>query len=223
TGPLYLQIDSAAKFVIDNVKTNVTIEGLFRKEEPEIPYEAIREVITYAVVHRCYQMSSSPISVGVYDNIVEVISPGLLPDGLTVEEAVSGCRCHRNRALSEFFIAVKMMEGWGSGLRRAFDQCLSHGLAEPELDTVGENIRITIYRRGVKPTVSNGILPLDDFQKAILKVLAENPSLTLPEVAAMLKVSPATVNKAVKALKASDRLSREGSNKKGRWVVHSRI
>lgn len=222
-GPLFDQIACAVRYVMDSIKTMVRLNDIRRIEEPEIPLEVIREAIVNAVVHRCYSITSSPIFISVYDESVEIVSPGLLPDGISVEEAVNGSRRHRNRALADFFIAMGLMEGWGSGLQRVFKLCYNYGLCRPTLKQIGEDLVLTLYRQGARPIDKDVVLPLTDLQKKLLEVVSDNCDLTLPEIAEILKVSVPTVSNSVKILKEMGRLSRSGSRKTGKWVVHKSV
>ncbi|MDR0334812.1 MAG: putative DNA binding domain-containing protein, partial [Methanomassiliicoccaceae archaeon] len=81
TGPIIEQLDDAVGFVLDHTNLGAEIKGLYRKDISEMPMEAVREIITNAVVHRSYSMSGSPIFVAVYDDRIEVTSPGMMPFG----------------------------------------------------------------------------------------------------------------------------------------------
>ena len=90
-GPLCEQIDGAYKFVLNYLSMAVKINGIVHKEKYELPHKAIRELIINAVIHRNYQMSSS-IQVAVYDDRVEISSPGSIYGYLTLEEAWKAVR-----------------------------------------------------------------------------------------------------------------------------------
>ena len=85
-------------------------------ESYELPPEAIREAIGNAVTHRNY-MDNACIQVCVYDNRVEITSPGTL-FGLTIEMMKSGQSRIRNTAIAEAFSRMYVIEGWGTGVRR---------------------------------------------------------------------------------------------------------
>lgn len=86
-GCLYEQIEQAYQFVLRHINLKATIEGLVRKEEYEVPVSAIREMIVNAICHRNYMVPSC-IQVAIYDNRIEVTSPGALYGDLTLEEAI---------------------------------------------------------------------------------------------------------------------------------------
>ncbi|MCI6997934.1 MAG: putative DNA binding domain-containing protein, partial [Eubacterium sp.] len=88
-GPIYTQIEEAVDFVLRNIRLGATIDGLVRKEKYELPPEAIREMIINAHCHRNL-LDESCIQVAVYDDRLEVTSPGGLYNGLTYEEVMNG-------------------------------------------------------------------------------------------------------------------------------------
>lgn len=75
TGPIYKQIESAVEFVLRNIRLGATIDGLVRRENYELPVEAIREMIINAHCHRNLS-DESCIQVAIYDDRLEVTSPG---------------------------------------------------------------------------------------------------------------------------------------------------
>lgn len=89
TGPIWEQIDEAFQFVLRNIHLGATIVGIYRQDIYEIPPEAIRELIINAAVHRSY-LDHGNIQVAIYDNRLEITSPGKLPMGQTLERMKEG-------------------------------------------------------------------------------------------------------------------------------------
>ncbi len=144
-GPLCEQIDGAYKFVLNYLSMAVEINGIVRKERYELPPKAIRELIINAVIHRNYQMSSS-VQVAVYDDRVEISSPGSIYGSLTLEEALSGRSSVRNRTLARTLEKIDVVEGWGTGFKRIFSQCDEYGVKRPEFLEIGDMLRVNFYR-----------------------------------------------------------------------------
>ena len=116
-GPLYQQIDNAYQFVLRHINKGTEINGIVRTDAYELPVRAIREAIVNAVTHRSY-LDDSCIQLSIYDDRIEVYSPGRLYGGLDVEEALKGKSKCRNAAVSEAFYYMGIIEGWGTGLNR---------------------------------------------------------------------------------------------------------
>ena len=134
TGPLWEQIDEAFQFVLRNIHLGATIVGIYRQDIYEIPPDAIRELIINAMVHRSY-LDHGTIQVAVYDNRLEITSPGKLPMGQTMERMKEGYSKIRNEALAHAFAYMNLIEHWGSGIPR-----------EPEFIGGEVDLRINIYR-----------------------------------------------------------------------------
>jgi predicted HTH transcriptional regulator len=131
TGPLYEQIDEALKFVLRNIKLGATIKGVYRSESFELPVEAIREMIVNAHCHRNFN-DDSCVQVALYDNRLEVTSPGGLYNGLTFENAMNGHSRLRNRSIANVFCQIGLIESWGTGLRRIKSLAAEFELPVPE-------------------------------------------------------------------------------------------
>lgn len=145
-GPLYAQLENAYQFVLKHINLSAKIEGLHRKESYELPVRTIRELITNAVVHRSY-LDESCIQVCVYDDRIEVTSPGMLYGGLDMQSAKSGKSKCRNTAIAESFRYMGLIEAWGTGIPRMIKECREYGLREPVFEELGDSIRVTLFRK----------------------------------------------------------------------------
>lgn len=94
-------------------------------------------------------MDDSCIQVSIYDDRVEVYSPGMLYGGLDLEEALRGKSKCRNAAISEAFHYMKIIEAWGTGLGRIRNSCREYGLKEPVIEESGNGFRVVFYRKMV--------------------------------------------------------------------------
>ena len=145
-GPLYEQLEDAYQFVLKHINLSAKIEGLHRKESYELPVRTIRELITNAVVHRSY-LDESCIQACVYDDRIEVTSPGMLYGGLDMQSAKSGKSKCRNTAIAESFRYMGLIEAWGTGIPRMIKECREYGLREPVFEELGDSIRVTLFRK----------------------------------------------------------------------------
>lgn len=148
TGSIYKQIEEATAFVLRNIRLGAIIEGLVRKESYELPVEAIREMIVNAHCHRNLT-DASCVQVAVYDDRLEVTSPGGLYNGLTYEEIMSGHSKLRNRAIANVFNQMGLVEAWGTGIRRIKEAAKSYGLPSPEILAFDNMFRVNLYRNQI--------------------------------------------------------------------------
>ena len=145
TGPLWEQIDEAFQFVLRNIHLGATIVGIYRQDIYEIPPDAIRELIINAVMN-CSYLQSSHIQVAIYDDRLEITSPGGLMPGVTLDKMREGYSKIRNRALAHAFSYMNLIEAWGSGIPKLLEAMKEYGLREPEFQDLEIGFRINLYR-----------------------------------------------------------------------------
>ncbi|MCE2395178.1 putative DNA binding domain-containing protein [Candidatus Poribacteria bacterium] len=115
----------------------------------EVPEIALEEAVVNALVHRDYLISSS-IRVFIFDNCIEIISPGKLPNTATVESIRAGIQIVRNPVLISFVPKIGIpYRGLGSGVPRMIEECRKADLPEPKFieDKVAETFTVVFDRR----------------------------------------------------------------------------
>ena len=116
--PVHAAIEPAMAFIKKKIAPGATIGKIYPEDRWEYPLEAIREALVNAVIHRDYAASRADIKVAIYDDMLEITSPGPLPDTLPVEELGTGRSEIRNRVLAPIFKDLKLIEAWGSGIQK---------------------------------------------------------------------------------------------------------
>ena len=225
-GDIVTQLDAAYEYVLRNIHMSSEINGLYRADIYELPTDCIREMICNAVVHRSYLHPSS-IQVAVYDDRVEVTSPGMLFGSLRVEDIREGISIPRNRALVYAFTYMNIMEHWGSGIPRIIRRCKELGLEEPGLMEIAGSFRINMFRfrdktRICKSTdkvristdkVRISTDKLNDNYKKIVQYIEERGAITNKEVQSLLNVKDSRALKILKELVVAGVLKKEGKFK----------
>ena len=226
-GPVYEQIEKAVDFVLRNIRLGATIEGLVRKEKYELPPEAIREMIVNAHCHRNF-LYESCIQVAVYDDRLEVTSPGGLYNGLTYEELMSGHSRIRNKGIANVFSQMGLVESWGSGIRRILDAAKDYDLAEPVFQEFDNMFRVELFRsvspmyhrRNIGETSEkHRICELNDTQEKILELLSEDSKLSAAKLSEKIGIASRNIEMNIKTLKDKGILIRHGSPKNGYWEI----
>lgn len=119
------------------------IEGAERKNVEKIPEAAFREAIANALIHRAWDIESQ-IRVLMFDDRIEVISPGGLPSGITEDEYLSGkISVLRNRNLANVFYRLGFVEIFGTGITR-IKQLYESALRKPDFEVSENTIRIML-------------------------------------------------------------------------------
>ncbi len=113
-------LNDAESFIRNNSKNPWTIRGMRREEHTDYPYRAVREVLVNAMIHRDYQIIGAEIHVDMYDDRLEVTSPGGMLSGRKIQELdlrrVPSMR--RNEIIADFFGRLHYMDRRGSGIGR---------------------------------------------------------------------------------------------------------
>ncbi len=163
-GPLCEQIDNAYKFVLNHLHMAIEINGIVHTEHYELPAQAIRELIINAAIHRNYQQAAS-IQVAVYDDRVEISSPGSWYGTLTLEEALSGRSSIRNQTLARTLEKIDVLEGWGSGFKRILALCANYDVQKPEFLEIGDLLRVNFYRPSYKERADKSAIKHEGMHK----------------------------------------------------------
>jgi ATP-dependent DNA helicase RecG len=171
----------------------ISYKGLQRVESWEYPYEAIREVILNAIVHRDYM--GAPIQISVYDDKMIVWNEGSLPEDLTFEDLKRkhSSRPH-NPILASTFFKGGLIEAWGRGTIKIINECKKAGLPEPIIEYSSGGISVTILKNqfNEKILIEKG---LSIRQIKAIKYLKENKSITNKIYQEICEVSKATATR----------------------------
>ena len=144
-GPLWKQVEEAVQFVLRNIRMGCRLEGVYRQDIYELPPDSIRELIVNAVMN-CSYIQNSNIQVAIYDDRLEITSPGGLLPGVTIELMKEGFSKIRNRSLANAFAYMNLVEAWGSGIPKLMQAMQEYGLREPEFIDMEVAFRINLYR-----------------------------------------------------------------------------
>jgi len=145
-GKLGGQIERTENVLKDYLRSKTKIEG-FKKEVPrfEIPIESLREAVINAVAHRNYQLPSQ-IRIFIFDNRIEIISPGKLPNTVTVENIRFGFPLHRNPLIVSFLAKEHRMTEIGTGIPRMIRLLREHTGKEPDFEERNQEFIVRIWR-----------------------------------------------------------------------------
>ena len=238
TGPIWEQIDEAFQFVLRNIHLGATIVGIYRQDIYEIPPDAIRELIINAMVHRSY-LDHGTIQVAVYDNRLEITSPGKLPMGQTMERIKEGYSKIRNEALAHAFAYMNLIEHWGSGIPRIIYKVKAAGLREPEFIGGKIDLRINIYRgqvdgtivdlndpnAAVKPPVNRretaDKMPANEQEQQIYKYVSENVGITTAQAMKLLGIKQRRAREILVKMVENGWLKKEGASRSTIYVKNT--
>ena len=196
-----------------HINQSAKIEGLVRNDKYELPTGAIREMIVNAQVHRNY-MDNSSVQIAIYDDRLEVSSPGSLYGGLTLEEIVCGKSKIRNKVIAEIFNKMDLIEQWGTGIQRIINRAKEYGLPKPEFMEIGETFRVNLYRKKAdkKPIKVNR-------ENLIMAYIKENGSISNMEARQILNLAESTTKRFLKNMVNEGLLLEKGERKSRIYVL----
>lgn len=159
TGNIYTLLDAAMAFFFKHLSLSGKIEGLYREEELEIPYKALRECCTNAFCHRLYHRPGSSVGIAIYDDRVEIENSGTFPPDITMEKLLSGHNSEpQNLIIANVLYKSEVLESWGRGIGLMISECRRVGIPAPEFHTDGNSVwvifRYTRKTVGYNPTVT---------------------------------------------------------------------
>ena len=148
---LLIVMDEFENFFRKNTRSGFYIEGTKRVNIDEYPIKAIREAIINALAHRSYEISSSFIEFFIFDDRIEVISPGKLKYPLTIEDIKKDDSiAHRNALICDIFYKTNYMEHIGRGISQMTDEMLKIGLEEPIFSEGNDSFKVVFKGNGGK-------------------------------------------------------------------------
>ena len=128
-------VEQAMDFVRRNIAIDASIDqGGQRRERWDYPIEAVREAIVNAVAHRDYTIGVMDIELSIYSDRLEIVSPGRLPNTVTVDKMRAGYRAARNELIKEVLRDYRYIEATGLGVpRKIVAGMRAHNGTEPDL------------------------------------------------------------------------------------------
>ena len=221
-GPLQKIFDDTMGFIMRNLHKLQAGRGVNAPGQPEIPESVFEELLVNALIHRDY-LVSAPIRLFIFDNRIEIISPGHLPNNLTVEKMRTGNSNIRNPILISY-VAKGLLpyHGLGSGIQRALEFWSDIDFKN---DYEGCLFTVTINR---KPSSELSILELErlpgkstqilqDAPDNIVEQIHNKPEIGISELAYLTGTTERTVKRLLQKLVEAGTIRR--NEKENRWEV----
>ncbi len=182
-GVLPDQIRRAETFVAANMRRGARIRGLSREDIPEYPISVVREAIVNAVAHRDYSLRGDEIRLLMFNNRLELYSPGRLPGHVTLDNLLDE-RFSRNEAIVQVLSEMGFIERLGYGIDRMISVCQADSLPRPQFTETAAGFKVTIYGHGpaligaAPPSSLWASLHLNPRQEQLLTFLQTNRRIT---------------------------------------------
>src|SRR4030065_2573215 len=150
---LLTQFNAAVLFLMKHLNRRSEIIGVNRKDIYELPFEALREAIANAIIHRDYSVRGTSLMVEVYDDRGEVVNPGVFPQHRKKEFGNISVR--RNEHIADLFFRMDKVERAGTGIRRMKEAMTVAGLAAPNIRQTG--FYTIVFKRPVESEVKKDV------------------------------------------------------------------
>ena len=206
------------KLKIEN-KTFTKIETPTRKEIKLYNYDAIKEIVTNALIHNDWSNGYSP-KFEMFDNKIVISSNGGIQEGVTQKEFLEGFSNPKNPELMRIFRDLNFVEQLGTGIQRVLKV-----YPKDIFEFFPNHIRVTIHFNDNKfinqEKYSENFKKynLNEIQESILKLILDRPNITQEELGRLLGVTLKTISRNFKVLLEQNYVKRVGANKNGYWQI----
>lgn len=187
------------------------IQGADREKVEKIPEAAFREAIANALIHRAWDIASQ-IRVLMFDDRIEVISPGGLPSGITEEEYLSGkLSVLRNRNLANVFYRLGFVEIFGTGITR-IKHLYEEGLIKPDFEVSENTIKIVL-------PVFEKNLNLTENEQTVYKFLSKTMLKPISEIAPYVPFGRSKTTQLLKGMEQKGIVVVEGKGRGTKYIL----
>ena len=184
-GSVFKQFENTVNYLALCNKTSSVIKGVVRTDKQDYPEEAIREALLNAIVHRDYSFSGS-IIINVTDHKMEFISLGGLLAGLSPDDIRSGISQPRNKNLAEVFHRLRLIESYGTGIRRIFN-LYADCSEQPQIEVTSNTFKIVLPNMNAVPTAEpERVSAVTPQMQKVLDFIMANGQVTEKEISALL-------------------------------------
>ena len=225
SGSLISLLQEATAFVARNSKKAWKKLPDDRQEMPEYPERAVLESCVNALIHRDYLDYGSEVHIDMFDDRLEIYSPGGMMDGTMVQnlDVLNVPSRRRNPVIADIFNRLHYMERRGSGFKKIVEDYqmyanVSNG-AKPVFKSELNSFFITLPNLQYVVKGQDGTKDGTKAFEAILSHISNDPRVTIDELVTLTGISRRQVLRYVKELTEDEVIRRDGGRKLGRWVI----
>lgn len=211
-GNLFELIDKEEQYIRQHMDYAAEIVEFKRVEEPEIPLDAIREIVLNSFCHSSFDLSVNN-KVYLTPTRIVIFNPGTFPAGYTPDDfAYNGVMSVlRNPLISQILYYSNEIDAWSSGFKRVYDLCKRKHI-KTAYSKNDQGFAFTFFRKGF----NDKSLSLDEL---IYTIIVNNPRISSNEIAKLVNKTQRTVLASIKKLKDMGKIERKGGNKTGYWLI----
>mgnify|MGYP000375104488 CR=1 FL=1 len=227
SGSVISLIENGEAFMKRNCKMKWRKTANSREEMPEYVERSYHEALVNALAHRDYLVNGSEVHIDIYDDRMEIYSPGGMPDGSVIQERdpLSVPSTRRNPVLADVFNRLGYMERKGSGFEKIISgyEFQVNYSKEKKPFFLSDRYQFTV----IMPNLNYGVENIDisdvksdvNLWNQIKKAIGENPKVTQRELVSKLGVSFRQIQQNMAEMVSVGEISRIGSNRSGYWKI----
>jgi ATP-dependent DNA helicase RecG len=209
-GPLLQQYKDCMAFIVSRLNKKFHIVGGGKRNEfLEIPQEAVREIVINALIHRNY-LIPGPTKIAIYDDRLEIFSPGNFPGPIKVDHLSLGVSYVRNKIIARVFREMGLVEKLGSGFLTLFTSYEENNLPVPAVVEGTGFVKCVLPRPGITPQ------PI--MEKSLLHLFYKKSEVTIPDAMKFLEASRATASRELKQLVDQGFVTKIGKGPSTRYI-----
>lgn len=206
SGSLFDQMENVYQYLEMRNKKRASFNGLYRIDTLDYPLDALREALLNCLVHRDYSFSASTL-ISVYDDRIEFVSVGGLPDGINLDDILLGISACRNPKLAAIFYRLELIEAYGTGIPKIMSSYKDTGF-EPKIEVTNNAFKITL------PNLNYSIDEQTETEdNRIVAFIDKNGFITRKDVEELLGISQTSANRILKDMVDKSVLYRIGNGK----------
>lgn len=235
SGNLLENVEDALLFLKKHLQLRweITSQSTRRKEILELPEIALREAMVNAVCHRDYLEQGAQVMVEIFDDRVEIYNPGGLPKGLSAEEFGTRSVC-RNPLIASLLLRCDYIERMGTGINRIraalekencpevnirYNTMFTLEFPRPTYVATDRSLEQTGEKPSGKDREDTREGTRGETREEILNQIAENPQITMAQLADIVGITPKGIEWQIARLKKDGLLRRIGPTKGGHWEL----
>ena len=176
-GPVARMIERAWNLTMEEMRVEAVVNGLRREEVPEYPRFAVREALVNAVCHRDYRLSGRRVEIRMYEDRLEVISPGGLPGYITLDNIVEE-HFSRNPRLVAGLFQWGYIEELGLGIDRMIEEMLQHGHSAPNFEAKPYSFTVRLHNTLERTPVRNWPSNMNERQLRAMNFIEQQGRIT---------------------------------------------
>lgn len=220
SGSLLKQLEDVYSFIDKYNNNRSTFDKLWRIDTRDYPEKALREALLNSIVHRDYSYSASTL-ISIYKDRLEIVSVGGLMPGYELKDIKNGLSDTRNPNLANIFYRLKLIEAYGTGIKKIYDAYELSG-CEPEIITTNNSFKIILpnlnYKQNNNLYISSPEMKYCD-ENILLKYLNDNQSITRKEVETLMGLSQSSAGRILKKMVDEGKLIQFGGSRNIKYIL----